>query len=287
MSWSIGGKQVLITGANSGIGLATAAELARRGANVAITARSDAKGLQAAEHIKRASGTDVCVRHLDLSRLDSIRSFSAEFAGDHERLDVLINNAGVMTGKRRQTPDGYEWTFAVNHLGPFLLTQLLTPLLTASAPSRIINVSSATHRSVKRGLDFDDLQMQRNYSSSRAYAASKLANILFTVELDRRLGDAGVTARALHPGVVGTSFGKGPEGPRWMRALMTVGAPLLLSPERGAATSVMLATAEDAAIDGGLYWSNEKPSQPLPGALDVEQAIRLWDESERLVAPPS
>ena len=281
MSWSIDGKHVLVTGATSGIGLATAAELARQGANVTITARTEAKGGSAAEQIERSTGATVSVRLLDLSQLDSIRSFATAF--DADRLDVLVNNAGVMAGKRRETPDGFEWTLGVNHLGPFLLTNLLTPLLTASAPSRVINVSSGAHRSARRGLDFDDLQMTHSYSSSRAYAMSKLANIAFTVELDRRLADTGISARALHPGVVGTSFGKGDEGPPWMRMLMTVGGPLLPSPRRGARTSVMLATADDSSLAAGLYWSNRKPKQPLPIATDPVHAERLWTESARLV----
>lgn len=283
MSWSIDGKSVLVTGANSGIGLATAAELARRGATVTITARNDTKGRQAAEQIERTTGASVAVRLLDLSELDSIRSFVTGFEGDHTRLDVLINNAGVMAGSRRETPDGFEWTFGVNHLGPFLLTNLLTPLLADGAPSRIINVSSGAHRSARRGVDFDDIQMTGGYSSSRAYAVSKLANIAFTVELERRLGEIGISARALHPGVVGTSFGTGAEGPRWMRMLMTVGGPLLSTPERGARTSVMLATGDDASLAAGLYWSRGKPTRPLAIATDPVHAQRLWAESERLV----
>jgi len=283
MSWNLDGKRVVVTGANSGIGLATATELARRGAQVTITVRDEAKGVQAAGQIRRTSGADVAVRILDLSRLDSVRAFVTDFGRDHDRLDVLINNAGVMAGSRRQTVDGFEWTFGVNHLGPFLLTNLLTDMLIASAPARIINVSSEAHRSVKRGLDFDDLQMTSGYSPSKAYAASKLANILFTVELDRRLADTGVTIRALHPGVVATSFGKGAEGPRWMNVLMTVGSPLLRKPERGAASSVMLATADDEAIAVGLYWSVEKPKQPTVFATDADAASRLWAESEQLV----
>jgi retinol dehydrogenase-12 len=283
MSWNIDGKRVVVTGANSGIGLATATELARRGGYVTITVRNEAKGDQAAELIKQSTGADVDVRILDLSRLDSVRAFAAGFTADHDRLDVLINNAGVMAGRRRQTVDGFEWTFGVNHLGPFLLTNLLTGLLTTSAPARIINVSSEVHRSVKDGLDFDDLQMTAGYSPSKAYAASKLANLLFTVELDRRLAGTGVTVRALHPGVIATSFGKGAEGPLWMRVLMTAGSPLLRKPERGAATSVLLATAPDETIAAGWYWSVEKPKQPAASATDADAASRLWAESERLV----
>jgi NAD(P)-dependent dehydrogenase (short-subunit alcohol dehydrogenase family) len=282
---SIAGQRVVVTGANSGIGEATAAELASRGAAVTITVRDPVKGSAAASRIRAATGVDVDVELLDLARLDLVREFAARFCDRHDRLDVLVNNAGVMSGKRRETPDGFEWTFGVNHLGPFLLTTLLTPLVVDSAPARIINVSSEVHRSAKRGLDFADLHMERSYSPSRAYAASKLANILFTVELDRRLGELGVTARALHPGVVATSFGKGSEGSWRMGMLMTVRSPVLRKPARGAATTVHLATAPDAAISGGLYWSDEQPKEPAPAAVDPAAAQRLWAESERLVEP--
>jgi len=283
MTWDVGDKHVLITGATSGIGLATATELARRGAEVSITTRDEVRGARAAAEIRSAAGAEVVVRHLDLSDLDSVRSFAARFRDDHDRLDVLINNAGMMAGSRRQTPDGFEWTFGVNHLGPFLLTNLLYELLVASAPARVINVSSEVHRSVTQGLDFEDLQMTTGYSSSKAYAASKLANILFTIELDRRLGPSGGSARALHPGVVGTSFGKGAEGPRWMRLLMTVGGPLLQRPQQGATTSVLLATSDRQLLDRGLYWSSGRPKQPAAPAEDAVAAARLWTVSEQLV----
>lgn len=283
MAWSIADKSVLITGANSGIGKATAKELAGRGADVMITARDDSKGRAAAEEIRNATGAEVSVGSLDLSQLDSVRAFASDYLGNHDQLDVLINNAGVMAGSRRETPDGLEWTLAVNHLGPFLLTYLLSDLLVSSAPARVITVSSEAHRREKEGLDFNDLEMRNGYSPSRAYAASKLANILFTVELDRRLDGSGVTAKALHPGVVATSFGKDPESPKWMGLLMVGLKPFLRKPEQGAGTSVFLATADDTALDAGLYWSDEAPIDPIPAALDTQAAARLWSESEHLV----
>ncbi|MEX1279151.1 MAG: SDR family oxidoreductase [Acidimicrobiia bacterium] len=283
MTWTIEGKRVLVTGANSGIGLATATELARRGANVTITARNPQKGESAAAAIERDAGRSVDVGLLDLASLDSVRSFAADFADDHDRLDVLVNNAGVMAGSRRETPDGVEWTFGVNHLGPFLLTNLLTPLLVDSTPSRVITVSSEASRSARAGLDFDDLQLTSGYSPNKAYAASKLANILFTVELDRRLSGDGVTARALHPGVVRTSFGKSAESSRWMGLLMTTVGPFLKKPEEGAATSVLLATASDEQVARSLYWSDGSPAEPIPAAVDPEAAERLWAVSEQLV----
>lgn len=283
MSWSIEDKVVLITGGNSGIGKATAAELARRGASVTITARDPAKGADAADEIRAATGAEVAVGILDLSSLDSVRAFSAEFASDHQRIDVLVNNAGTMAGRRRETPDGFEWTFGVNYLGPFLLTNLLMPLLVGSAPSRVITVSSENYRTAKKGLNFNDLQMEDGFSPSKAYAASKMANILFTVELDRRFSSSGVTARALHPGVVATSFGKGPDGSKMMGLLMSGLKPFLRKPEQGAATSVYLATTDEADLDAGIYWSNETPKEPIAVAVDGDSAARLWLESERMV----
>ena len=282
MVWNIADAQVLITGATSGIGQAAAAELARRGADVTITARDDGKGRAAATAIRAETGVDVQVGLLDLSRLDSVRDFAADHARTHDRLDVLVNNAGTMTGRRMQTPDGLEWTFAVNHLGPFLLTRLLSDLLVASAPSRVISVSSEVHRSAKQGIDLADLQMTRGWSARKAYAASKLATILMTVELDRRLADRGVTARAVHPGVVATSFGSGPEGRRLMRIMMTALGPLLSKPTEGAAPTVQLATAPDDLVNQSLYWSQTEPKQPSPAAQDQRAAAELWTISERL-----
>ena len=187
VGWDVPGAHVLVTGGTSGIGRAAATELAARGATVMITARDQQKGRQTAAAIRAAAGVDVEVGLLDLSSLESVRRFAAEFLATHDRLDVLVNNAGTMTGRRMETVDGLEWTFGVNHVGAFLLTALLTDRLVSSAPARVISASSEVHRSVKRGLDFTDLQMTRGWSAQKAYAASKLATVLMTVELDRRL----------------------------------------------------------------------------------------------------
>ena len=283
MTWTIQGKRVLITGGTSGIGRATAEQLARRGAQVTITSRSNEHARAVAAELSATTGREVVGAELDLSSLGAVRTFAADGVIHRDRLDVLINNAGTMSGKRRLTVDGYEWTIAVNHLGPFLLTNLLEPLLTAGAPSRVITVSSENHRGAKRGLDLDDLQMTTGYSASKAYAASKLANILFTAELDRRLRSSGVTARALHPGVVATNFGKDANSPRWMALAMTLLKPVLASPAKGAATSVFLAEAQPPALDAGLYWASGKPKEPSAAALDTEAARDLWELSERLV----
>jgi NAD(P)-dependent dehydrogenase (short-subunit alcohol dehydrogenase family) len=229
----------------------------------------------------------VALGHLDLASLDSVRDFAATFQTAHGQLDVLINNAGVIAGTRRETVDGHEWTLAVNHLGPFLLTNLLTDILVAGAPARVITVSSENHRRVENGLDFEDLQMTGGYGASKAYAASKLANILFTVELRRRLHDAGIVAAALHPGVVATSIGRGPEGPRWMGLLTTLLKPVLRKPSEGAATSVFLATTEPATVDTAIYWSDQKPRDPIPAATDPSATRRLWSTSEALVGLPA
>ncbi len=266
----------------SGIGRAAATELARRGAVVMITARDLQKGRQTAAAIRADAGVDVEVGLLDLSSLASVRRFAAEFLATHDRLDVLVNNAGTMTGRRMETLDGLEWTFGVNHVGPFLLTALLTDRPVSSAPARVISVSSEVHRSAKRGLDFTDLQMTRGWSAQKAYAASKLATVLMTVELDRRLAGHGVTARAVHPGVVATNFGKGPEG-RWvMRVMMSALAPVLKKPTDGAAPIVLLATAPDELVKRSLYWVESKPGQPSTAALDSDAAAALWVATERL-----
>ncbi len=281
MTWDIAGKHVLITGGNSGIGKATAIELARQSASVTITARDPRRGHAAAIEIASVTGNTVAVEELDLSSLASIRSLADRLPP--ARLDVLINNAGVMTGKRLETPDGFEWTFGVNHLGPFLLTNLLVERLIAGAPSRVITVSSENYRRTKDGLDFDDLQSTRRFTSNLAYARSKLANILFTIELDRRLQDSGVTARALHPGLVGTSFAQGRESSKIMAVTMRLLKPFFATPAEGAATTVHLATSPHREISRGLYWADEDVKPRLPIASDEDAARRLWDVSAELV----
>ena len=281
--WSVAGRTVLITGGNSGIGRAAARALAERGAHVVLTARDAKKGEMAAQQIRQATRPDaVAWMLLDLASLESVRTFSKAFMARYDALHVLINNAGLVVGERRETRDGFEMTFGVNHLGHFELTRRLLPLLERSAPARIINVSSKAHR-LSRGLPWDDLARRGAYVPFRVYADSKLANIYFTRELARRLEGKGVSAFALHPGVIATGFAMDGDvsGPlawlfRWIR-------PFLLTPEKGAATTVHLATAPDLDRFSGGYFERCKPADPARVAQDDEAARRLWDVSTSLV----
>jgi retinol dehydrogenase 12 len=277
------GKTILVTGANTGIGLETAVGLAKGGGHVVITARDDAKGRAALDEIgRRAPKGSVDLMHLDLASFASVRRFAEEFRSEHERLDVLVNNAGLILGDRRVTDDGNETTFQVNHLGPFLLTNLLLDLIKASAPSRIVNVSSVAHRQGGK-LDFDDLHSERGYTSMRTYGRTKLMNILFTRELARRLEGTGVTTNALHPGSIRSGFGK--EGD--LSGLFGIGiqlaAPFLQSSKQGARTSIELAASPK--LDGvtGQYFAYRRRYPTSAAGRDGDAARRLWDVSEKLV----
>ncbi len=282
MSWNIEGKQVLVTGASRGIGRATALALAERGANVSLLVRSRELGEKVAEEI-RALGKPVKVDLFvaDLSSMKDIRRIAEEFLAKHDRLDVLINNAGAINMDREVTADGYERTFATNHLGYFLLTSLLLDLLKKSAPSRIVNVASEAHRGGQ--IYFDDPNLERTpYAGFRAYNQSKLANILFTRELSRRLEGTGVTANSLHPGVIGSQFGRNNKGFfGWV--MRNVARPFLGSEESGARTSVYLACSPDVEGKTGIYWKSSRESTPTRAARDDEAAKRLWTLSEELV----
>ena len=227
------GRTVLITGGNTGLGLETAVALAREGAPVVITSRDAQKGEVAQAEIRERSGSDaVEVVELDLASLASVREFAPRFAESHDHLDVLVNNAGVMLGSRRETVDGYEMTFQVNHLGPFLLTNLLRDLLVAGDEARVVNVASAAHSSARRGLDFDDLQAKGRYRGFSVYGKSKLANILFTRELARRWNDTGITANAVHPGFVASRFGRDGDNGRWAELVFPILRPFAHTPDR-------------------------------------------------------
>ena len=270
------GKVVLITGGTSGIGRATAIELARLGTTVVFTTRDQTRGEIAKKEIREVSGSEnvqsiVC----DLASFDSIRGCATEFRSRFPRLDVLINNAGTWDFKRRETVDGVERAFAVNFLAPFLLTNLMLDLLKQSAPSRIINVASALHRGK---VNFDDIEFKRHYSGFRAYSQSKLCLILFTRLLSKRLEGTGVTVNCVHPGMVKSNLGR--DSGLVMRFFFRL---LGSSPERGARTSVYLASSPE--VDGvtGEYFSNRTAQRSSRESYDMETAERLWKLAEAYV----
>lgn len=275
------GKIVLVTGATAGIGEVAARELARLGATVVGVGRNAEKCRTVAEQIRAATG-DVQVEFLvaDLSTQAGGRQVANEFKRRYSRLDVLLNNAGAYFATRQTSADGLEMTFALNHMAYFLLTDLLLDVLKASAPARIINVSSEAHRGFK--LNFDDLQNERGYNGFPAYGQSKLANVLFTHELARRLAGTGVTANALHPGFVATNFGhnNGSVVSFLMKIIQQLGA---LKPEQGAATSIYLATAPAVAQVTGQYFDKSRAVSSSPESYDEAAARRLWEASAALV----
>ncbi|MBW2269299.1 MAG: SDR family oxidoreductase [Deltaproteobacteria bacterium] len=304
MAFDIDGSVVLITGGNAGIGKATAIELARRGAQVTITSRDPERGKLALDEIRQASGSDGIERvGLDLASLASVRRCAEEFLEHSARLDVLINNAGInlIKGVRQLTHDGFEMHFGVNHLGHFLLTDLLLDRLKASAPARIVNLASHGYMLAPEGLDFDDLQMERAYNAFTCYGHSKLANIQFTLELAKRLEGTGVTANAVHPGYVKTELGRRrPEDKqRFAPEPETSGAkkassgpdlsklPPPVSADEGAETSIYLAA--DPACEGvtGEYFADSQRCELSPVGADADAAARLWAESESLIASVS
>jgi NAD(P)-dependent dehydrogenase (short-subunit alcohol dehydrogenase family) len=279
------GPVVVVTGGNAGVGKETAVGLAGQGAHVVITARDAKRGRAALEEVRERSGSaTVDVMDLDLADLGSVRRFVDDFAARHDRLDVLVNNAGLVQLHRTETVDGFETTFGVNHLGHFALTQLLLDRLRASAPSRIVIVSSDAHKQARKGLDFDDLMSERSYSAFGVYAKTKLANIHFARELARRLDGTGVTANALHPGFVASRFARDGDTGRLGEIAMALGRPFAISPEKGARTSIYLASSPEVADVTGRYFYRCREKQPSGVARDDEQARRLWAVSEELLA---
>lgn len=278
------GRICMVTGANSGIGAVTARELARMGARVVVVCRDSAKAEAAAATIREAAGSDaVEPMAADFASLRAVRALADEFRGRHAALHVLVNNAGLMLTERRAAEDGLEEVFCVNHLAPFLLTNLLLDTIRASAPARIVNVSSEAHRAGT--IDFDDLQSAKGrYRGFRAYAATKLANILFTAELARRLDGSGVTANSLHPGTIASGFGRRTGGA--FRFLLAIGRPFLIGPERGARTSIHLASSPEVEGVTGKYWARRRVRTPSRAARDGEAARRLWEISAGLVGLP-
>jgi retinol dehydrogenase 12 len=270
----------LVTGATTGIGLATAEGLARTGAHVILGARSRERGEAARQRVAATTGSDrLEVVVADLSVQAEVRRLAEDVAAAHPRLDVLVNNAGMVYSERQETADGIERTWALNHLAPFLLTNLLTDLLVASAPARVVTVSSNAHTGAS--LDLDDPEfVRRRYRSFSAYGQSKLANILFTIELARRLEGRGVTANCLHPGFVRSEFGMRTSG--WLAVGIRIARVFAITPEQGARTSIYLATSPEVAGVTGRYFVNSRPARPRPQAMDTEMARRLWEASERM-----
>lgn len=276
------GRICAITGASSGLGLQTALALARMGATVALLCRSTERGERAREQIQAATGNaDLHVVACDHANLDSVRAAAGELLARFDALHVLVNNAGLMLMQRRITVDGLEETFQVNHLSAFALTALLRERLAASAPARVITVSSIAHRAAR--LDFADLQSTRLYDGLYVYGRSKLANVLFTYELARRLEGTGVTANTLHPGLVRTGFGHN-NGPA-MRAFMMLSQlpPLAVSARRGARTQVWLASAPALQDRSGHYFVRCRARRSSRVSYDQDAQRRLWEASEELL----
>jgi retinol dehydrogenase 14 len=274
----MGGKVALVTGGTSGIGKATAMALAAMGADVVVVGRDRERGEKAAAEIRAQTGGKVDLALADLSSQAEVRALAEEFKRRYDRLDVLVNNAGLVQSTRTETADGLETTFATNHLAPFLLTNLLLDLLKKSAPSRVVTVSSEAER--WGNIDFDDLQSKKKYRGFPVYGMTKLANIMFTYELAERLEGTGVTATCMHPGAVNTRFGTNNSGP--MTILFRAFKPFMRTPEQGADTVIWLASSPDVEGLSGRYYADRKPLEPKKIANDSAARRRLWEESERL-----
>jgi NAD(P)-dependent dehydrogenase (short-subunit alcohol dehydrogenase family) len=274
------GRTVLVTGGTGGIGRATASGLATMGAQLAIVGRDRGRTEGAAREIRAAGGGQVDIFVADLSSQSEVRRLAGEVLQTCPRIDVLVNNVGGYWNTRHVTADGLEHTFALNHLASFLLTNLLLDRLKERGTARVVNVSSNAQAMGR--IDFDDLQGDRSYSGSTAYNQSKLANVLFTYELARRLRASAVTANALHPGVVRTSFGA--EDPRGIqRLLVPLLGPFMKVPAQGAATSIHLASAPDLEHVTGSFFANSKPKRSSKHSYDEAAAARLWRVSAELV----
>lgn len=272
------GKTVIVTGATNGIGLETAVALATMGARTIVVGRDPARTDASVAEVRRRSGAAAVEGALgDFASLDSVRALAADLLARCPRIDVLVNNAGAVFKSRTLSADGIEATFAVNHLAPFLLTNLLLDRLRQSAPARIVNVASRAH--YRGTMPLDDLEFARGgYAILRAYQRSKLANVLFTAELARRLAGTGVTANSLHPGVVATNIWTG--APLFVRPFLALWAKVsMLTPAQGARTMIHLASSPEVEGMTGLYWDDCRPRTPGTLAQDAELAKRLWDLS--------
>ncbi len=273
-------KVCLITGATSGIGFVTAQALAQRGAKVVMVGRDAARGADSVERVKQATDNDAVELLLaDLSSQAQIAELTQSFLRRYERLDVLVNNAGAIFTERHVSIDGFEMTFALNHLGYFLLTHLLLDILKRSGPSRIVNVASTAHQGGR--IYFDDLQCERRFGGWRAYCQSKLANILFTYELAERLKDTQVTANTLHPGFVATRFAHNNTGA--MAWLVRAAQVMAISAERGAETMIHLSTSPELAGVSGKYFVNKREARSSSQSYDTATRKHLWQASEAMI----
>jgi NAD(P)-dependent dehydrogenase (short-subunit alcohol dehydrogenase family) len=281
MERSMDGRVALVTGATNGIGRVTAREFAGMGARTLIVARDPGRGEAAAREIREATGASAEVLVADLSSRDEVRRLAREIQDRTGRLDLLVNNAGAIFSERRLSADGVEMTLALNHLAYFQLTLELLPLLRDAPDARVVNVSSMAHE--RGSIDFDDLQGERGYGMWKAYSQSKLANVLFTRELARRLGGSQITANALHPGAVASGFGR--DHPGFFGKLVALGAPFLASPERGARTTIHVATSPALQGVSGRYFSACREKAPSRAARDGDTALRLWQISEAMTQP--
>jgi NAD(P)-dependent dehydrogenase (short-subunit alcohol dehydrogenase family) len=271
------GRVCVVTGATSGIGRVTAEALAARGATVLVVGRDPARVRSTVDAIRAATGNPAIEGFVaDLSSQTAVRRLADDVAARHDRVNVLVNNAGGIFTERSETVDGIERTFALNHLGPFLLTDRLLPLLRAGAPARVVNVSSSAHRYGR--LNFGDLEGRRRYVGWLAYGQSKLANVLFTFELARRLAGSGITANALHPGLVATGFGRNNHRFPWP-ILFRMGRPFCVSAEAGARTSIYLASAPEVETVTGRYFARERAVGVSRAAERRDHAARLWELS--------
>jgi NAD(P)-dependent dehydrogenase (short-subunit alcohol dehydrogenase family) len=274
------GKTCVITGATAGIGLEVAARLGALGARLVLVGRNPTKGAAALAQLRaRVPGVTAEIHYADLSLLSEVRRLAPVLAESAPRIDVLLNNAGAIFHRREETGEGLERTFALNHMSYFLLTALLRERLLAAGPARIVNVASEAHRNTR--LDFEDLQTTRRYNGWTAYRRSKLANILFSRELARRLAGSGITANCLHPGFVASNFGDNNRGA--FRLMIGLAKRLVAIPvEKGAETPVYLAASPEIANVSGLYFDKCRKSTPSAAAQDDDAAARLWGESARI-----
>lgn len=281
---SMRGKVVVVTGSNTGIGFETAVGVAALEATTVLACRNRDKAEVAAKEITRRTWNDeVHVVDLDLADLASVKKAADEILNRWNRLDVLVNNAGGTWSERQLTAQCFEYTFGVNHLGHFYLTNLLRERLRSNGRARVVSVTSMGHHFARGGMRFDDLQSEKHYQGMDAYCRSKLANVLFVRELARRMAGSGVTANAAHPGWVRSRFGMDGDTTAGTSVGMHILRPFQISPAHGARTSIFLATAAEVEDKTGMYWVRRKPGQMSPRARDDATAVRLWDESERLL----